>query len=326
MKKLSLPSGPPRAKTTPTKQQLDTSELIRKLKRAYADPVSPPPIPTTVSPHTLTHTLLYSFSNTHTVYFFKTHVLLLRHTHILTLSLLQKATMSSAHESPGALPRFPNSRLRTPKPHLPASIPSSLNSSSDTYPSVSPGTSITSSHLDSSSQSRDHPLTPEPPRSASYLTPGRPRGGAASRFLSRSNPPPAECVGGKQGAAGGGGGGRGGISIPPLRITTNRHSLVSLETAGTAKLGGRTPLLGGGKEEMSLFLPKFDPKSQVVSGPGRPKEVVPSSWRVAGGQRSLENERLKLQNAPLRRRSFTVPSKHTPKSRPGWHALKLNSL
>lgn len=51
-KKNSVPLGPQRLKpATPTsaKQPLDTSELIRKLKMAYADPVSPPPIPTTVS-------------------------------------------------------------------------------------------------------------------------------------------------------------------------------------------------------------------------------------------------------------------------------------
>ena len=51
-KKHSVPLGPPRLKSlTPTsnKMPLDTSELIRKLKMAYADPVTPPAIPSTVS-------------------------------------------------------------------------------------------------------------------------------------------------------------------------------------------------------------------------------------------------------------------------------------
>ena len=249
---------------------------------------------------------------------------------------------SSAQDSPGALPRFPGSRLRSNhKPHPPGSNPSSpsLNSSTDTCYSVSPGTSISSTHLDSSSQSRDCPLTPEPPRSASYLTPDRPpvglggrgRGGAA-RFLSRSNPPPTERVGGKQS----GGGGKGGISIPPLRITANRHSLISLEAADTTKTGSRAPLLrgggGGGREGLPLFLQKFEPSSSrippMLSVAGRSKEILPqSSWRVTGGQKNLKTEKLKLQEVPpTRRRSFTVPAKAPPKSRPGWEIITSNAV
>ena len=242
---------------------------------------------------------------------------------------------SSAQDSPGALPRFPGTRLRSNQKSRPGRIPSSssLNSSSDTYCSVSPGTSNSSAHLDSSSQSRgDCPLTPEPPRSASYLTPDRPsvglgvRGGAATaRFLSRSNPPPTQRVSGGKRSGGGRGGGRGGISIPPLRITANRHSLISLEAADTTKIAGQAPLLRGGtgREDLPLFLQKFEPSSSrvppVISvAGGRSKDIVPQSWRVPGGQRSLEAEKLKLQEAPItRRRSFTVPAKVPPKSRPG---------
>jgi hypothetical protein len=302
-KKHSVPLCPPRLKSlTPTsnKMPLDTSELIRKLKMAYADPVTPPAIPST-----------------------------------------KAMVSSSAQDTPGALPRFPGSRLRSNQKPRPGSIPSSsLNSSSDTYCSVSPGTSISSAHLDSSSQSRgDRPLTPEPPRSASYLTPDRPsvgvggRGGAA-RFLSRSNPPPTQRVSGGKRSGGGRGGGRGGISIPPLRITANRHSLISLEAADTTKIAGQVPLLRGGtgREDLPLFLQKFEPSASrippVISvAGGRSKDIVPQSWRVPGGQRSLEAEKLKLQEAPTtRRRSFTVPAKVPPKSRPALQIALEQSL
>ena len=240
----------------------------------------------------------------------------------------QKATVSAVQDS--GLPRFPSSRLRNQKarpgsiPSLPnsqkarpGSIPSSPNSSTDTYGSVSPGASTSTSssvHLDgsTSSQAREHPLTPEPPKGAtsSNLEGGR---GGATKCLSRSNPPSTESTASKRG-------GRGGISIPPLRVTASspftRHCQLSVDTGGS-KFGARPTLTtrggAGGREELPSFLHHKSHIPPTIAVPGRPKEIVPKSWRLIG-QKSLEAEK---QSIPLRKRSFTEPSKPKPKAKPG---------
>ena len=242
----------------------------------------------------------------------------------------QKATAPPSRDSPGALPRFPSSRLRNQRPH-PCSVASSLNSSTDTCDSISPGASTSSStHLDGSAaslHSRDYPLTPEPPKSASFLTP--PQGhahrrrsvegkGGMTRFLSHSNPPVTNSAGSKRGV-------RAGISIPPLRVAASspfsRHSLINLETAGSKLRGPARPHLArgttriggvGGREELPSFLHKLGTPSRIpptLAVAGRPKEIAPPSWRPTGGQNSLEAEKRQLQDLPMRNRSFTEPQR-----------------
>ena len=221
----------------------------------------------------------------------------------------QKAAISPIQDTPSVLPRFPSSRLRNQKPLLVGSVPSSLNSSSETCTSVSPGTSTNSSvPLDSSTQSRDYPLTPEPPRSASVLTPYK-GNEKATKFLSHSNPPVVESTSNKRG-----------ISVPPLRISSNRtrHSLLSLEKVGSNLSGRPTVRDGGGRYEQTSFFSKYETPPRIpptIAMPGRPKEIVPKSWRLGSGQRSLE--KLQLKDVPKRRRSYTVPSNPKPRTKPG---------
>ena len=239
----------------------------------------------------------------------------------------QKAPVSPIQDR--GLPRFPSSRPRNQKVHpgnLP-SVPSSLNSSTETCGSVSPGASTSTSssvQLNDSSQTRELPSTPEPPKSASYTnqrhsenTKEREVGGG-TKFLSHSNNSPTS----KQGV-------RGGVNIPPLRVAPGggtpftRQSPLGVGVAGP-KLSGRPPLTRGGgiagREEPPSFLHKFAPPSHIpptIAIPGRPKEIVPKSWQMVGGGQSMETDTLQLQGVPLRRRSFTAPAELKPKKKPG---------
>lgn len=216
--------------------------------------------------------------------------------------------------NPEALQRFPSSRLRNQRIH-PGTIPLSPGSSTE---SVSPGTSTSTSNSAqfddvTTSQSRDYPLTPDPPKSASFLPSQHSRsmeGEDRTRFLSRSNPPPTNSTSGKRG------GRRGGVASPSRKVITstpfNRHSQFSLET-GLSKFSTRPNFIRGGAGGRELsYLYKFSPPSHIpptIAVAGRPKEFIPKSWTP------LEAEKLQLQNVPTtRKRSYTDPSKS---GRPG---------
>ena len=166
-----------------------------------------------------------------------------------------------------------------------------------------------------SSQSRDFLSPPNhqrarrtshPPRPA--VMDGRGGGGGATKFLSRSNPPSTDSPGSKRG-------GRGDIIAPPLRVSAN-----SPFSPHSTKGSGRPALTRGGRigerDELPSFL-KYGHIPPTIAIPGRPKEIVPKSWRALSNQKSLEAEKLELRNIPLRRRSLTVPSNSQPKTKPG---------
>jgi hypothetical protein len=70
-----------------------------------------------------------------------------------------------------------------------------------------------------------------------------------------------------------------------------------------------------GREEIPTFLHKFAPPSHIpptIAVPGRPKEIVPKSWQMISGQKSVETDRLQLRGVPLRRRSLTAPADLKP--------------
>ena len=219
-------------------------------------------------------------------------------------------------QSSEALQRFPSSRLRNQRIHLgPIPAPLSPGSSTD---SVSPGTSTNSAQFDdvTTSQSRDHPLTPEPPKSASFLPShhsqsmeGRPE----TRFLSHSNPPPANSTSSKRG------GRRAGVASPSRKVIPSspfsRHSQFTLET-GVSKFTSRPNFTRGGAGGRELsYLYKFSPPSHIpptIAVAGRPKEFIPKSWTQ---MKSLEAEKLQLQNVPTtRKRSYTDPSTKSGRS------------
>lgn len=218
--------------------------------------------------------------------------------------------MGPIQDNSEALPRFPTSRLRNQR-ILPSTIPIPLSPGSSND-SVSPGASTSTSNSaqfddSTTSQSRAYPLTPDPPKSASFLPPRPSRSleggeGERTRFLSHSTPPSTESTSSKRG------GGKG-VGVPSRKVTSGRHSQFSLETVGS-KFNTRPNFTRGGPggRELSSYLYKFSPPSHIpptIAVAGRPKEFIPKSWTPL---KTLEAEKLQLQNVPIRKRSYTDPS------------------